>query len=135
MLQLAESIKSKLENEATPQLFSPEELAKYQEQTSTDNQLAELNKNIKNFDVNLHDLKEESRVIEGIHDVYGEMYDQLSLSEIFDARKKKAGEIYKEIVLARIAEPKSKLKTTEILQRSFGQRIDINAVILPPVKK
>lgn len=126
--QLAEVIKDQMKNEATPQLFSPEELAKHQEQISTDNQLAELNKNIKNFDVNLHDLKEESRVIEGIHDVYGEMYDQLSLSEIFDARKKKAGEIYKEIVLARIAEPKSKLKTTEILQRSFGQRIDINAV-------
>ena len=128
MLHLAESIKNKLENEATPQLFSPEELAKCKENTQKEDKLIELNNNIKNFDVNLKDLKEESRVIEGIHDVYGEMYEQLSISKIFNARQKKAEEIFKEIVLARIAAPKSKLKTTEMLQRSFGQRLDVNAV-------
>ncbi len=128
MMQLAENIKVKLENEATPQLFSPDELAKCQENTQKEDELVELNSDIKNFDVNLKDLKEESRVIEGIHDVYGEMFADLGLPGLFGTRKKKSEEIFREMVLARIAEPKSKLKTTEILQRSFGQRIDINAV-------
>jgi len=126
--QLAEVIKVQMENEAKPQLFSPDELAKCQENTWKEDKLVELNNDIKNFDVNLKDLKEESRVIEGIHDIYGEMFEQLGLPGLFGLRKMKSEKIFREMVLARIAEPKSKLKTTEILQRSFGQRLDINAV-------
>ena len=121
---LGKSIIEKMEQEAKPSLFSPEEIA----EMKAANKLADLNKDMKNFDVNLHNLKEEDRVVEGIHDVYGALFEQLQLGKLFDEKKKRSGEIFKEVVLARLADPRSKLKTTEILQRSFGVRLDVNAI-------
>ena len=126
--QLAETIKADLENKAQPSLFSPDELAKMKRESVEIKRLDELNKDEKNFDVNLKWLKSESQVIDGIHEVYGALYEQLGLNELFSTRKKRSGEIFKEIVLARLATAKSKLATTEMLQRSFGVRIDISAV-------
>ena len=122
--RLGESIIAKLENEARPSLFSPEEINKMK----TTTKLNELNSDLKNFDVNLHNLKEEARVVEGIHDVYGALFEQLQLGHLFDEKKKRSGDIFKQVVLARLADPRSKLKTTELLQRSFGVRLDVNAI-------
>lgn len=128
LLQLAETIKTKMENEAHPQLFSPDELDKMKQQSKENKKLEELNKDDKNFHVNLKGLKEESRVIDGIHEAYGSLYDQLDFGNLFGVRKKRSGEIFKETVLARLASAKSKLATTEMLQRSFGVRIDVDAI-------
>lgn len=126
--QLAETIKSDLENKAQPSLFAPEELDKMKQQSMEINKLKELNADLGNFDVNLTGIKEESRVIDGIHEAYGSLFGQLELDHIFGSRRKRSGEIFKEIVLARLASPKSKLATTEMLQRSFGVRLDVDAV-------
>ena len=128
LMQLAESIKAKMEQEGQLSLFSPEELAKLKRRSEADTRLDRLNADGKNFQVDIRELKEESRVIDGIHDVYGTMYEQLNLGSIFTARQNRSGEIFKEMVLARIASPGSKLATTALLQRSFGQSIDVNAV-------
>ena len=128
LLQLAETIKTKMENEAKPSLFSPDELDKLKKQSREIKKLDELNKDDKNFYVDLKGIKEESRVIDGIHEAYGKLYNQLELDNLFGVRKKRSGEIFKETVLARLAAPKSKSATAEMLQRNFGVRIDVDAI-------
>jgi transposase len=129
LLELAKTIKEKMEKEqAQPQLFSPEELDKMKEQSRENKKLEDLNQDDRNFYVDLKRLKEESRVIDGIHEAYGELYKQLELDNLFGVRKKRSGEIFKEVVLARLAAPKSKSAIAEILQRSFGVRLDVNAI-------
>lgn len=128
LMQLAESIKAKMEQEGQLPLFSPEELASLKRKNQADKKVEALNADDKNFQVDIRELKEESRVIDGIHDVYGNMYEQLGLGRIFTARQKRSGQIFKEMVMARIASPRSKLATTAFLQRAFGQSIDVNAI-------
>ena len=128
LLELAEIIKAKMENEAKPSLFSPEELDKIKKQSKEIKKIEELNKDKKNFHVDLQGIKEESRVIDGIHEAYGSLYEQLGLNNLFGVRKKRSGEIFKETVLARLAAPKSKSATAEILQRNFGVRINVDAI-------
>lgn len=128
ILQLAETIKTKIENEAHPSLFSPDEMANLQKKSDEDSIVEGLNKEGQNFKVDLRDLEEEDRVIEGIHDVYGTLFEQLGLDLLFKEREGRSGDIFKEMVLTRIASPKSKLATTELLQRSFGTRLDVNAI-------
>ena len=128
LIVLAETIKLKMEQEAKPSLFPPEELEKLKKSAQTEEILITLNKDVKNFDVNLKDLEEESRVIEGIHCVYGKLFDQLGLGTIFSARQKNSREIFKEMTLARLASPRSKLASAELLQREFGKRLNVNAI-------
>lgn len=126
--QLATSIKEKMEQEAKPQLFSPDDLAKIKKQSEKSKDLSALNADDSNFTVKLKDLQEEARVIDGIHDVYGALYNQLGFDNLFGVRKKRSGEIFREMVLARLASAKSKLATTAMLQRSFGVQLSVEAV-------
>ena len=73
LLELAETIKAKMENKAKPSLFFPEELDKIKKQSKEIKKLEELNKDKKNFHVDLQGIKEESRVIDGIHEAYCEL--------------------------------------------------------------
>ena len=86
--QLAQSIKQKMENEAKPSLFSPDELEKAKKQSESDKRLEDLNDNDDNFKVDLKGLQEECRVIDGIHETYGELYEQLEIGKVFTVRKK-----------------------------------------------
>lgn len=128
MKQLAESLIVKIRNEAKPPLFSPEELAEKRSESEADENIIALNKDGNAFKVDLRDLKEESRTVEGIHEVYGTLFDQMGLGSTFEVRTERSGEIFKEMVLARIASPRSKKGTTEFMERHFGQRMDVNAV-------
>jgi len=82
------------------------------------------------FNVNLLDIKEERRVIKGIHDVYGKLYDELGFNGIITnpARNKRSQEALKEIVLARIANPDSKRASVQSLEESFAVHLDLNLV-------
>jgi transposase len=126
--QLAETLMVKIKNEAKPPLFSPDELAQATAKSEKEDSLVALNQNGKAFQVDLRDLKEESRSVEGIHEVYGALYEQLGLGCAFGDRTRRSGEIFKEMVLARVASPRSKKGTTDYLERQFGQRLDVNAV-------
>ena len=57
------------------------------------------------IDVDLTQLKETSRIVEGFHDTFGTLFDQLQLNRILP---KKQTEVLKDLVLARIADPGSK---------------------------
>jgi len=82
------------------------------------------------FNVNLLDIKEERRIIKGIHDVYGKLYDELGFKSIIGnpARNKRSQEALKEIVLARVANPDSKRGSVHNLETNFAVNLDLNLV-------
>jgi transposase len=86
-------------------------------------------KNLKDIlppeDVRLNDIIEESRIVEGIHDVAGVIFDELYGSLFFG---KKPWEILKDIVLLRLESPASKHRTQKNLKKRFGKSHDLDAI-------
>lgn len=121
--QLAESIRIKLEAGDQQLIFSPEELAKEKNKKGKE-------PNEDDYKVNLKHLKEEQRVVSGIHDVYGSFFDQLGFKSVFKnpARQKATVNIFKDIVLARIANPVSKMASVALLEEEFGIRLNLDRV-------
>ena len=76
---LGESIKRKLELENTLPLFTPEEIDK--EIDKAKKRAEKESYSDKDYIVNIKDLIEEDRVITGIHDVYGKLFDELNIKE------------------------------------------------------
>ena len=123
---LAESIKIKLEADNQQLLFSPEELAQ-KNKTAKDKKAQESEEDYK---VNLKDLVEEQRVISGIHDVYGKLFDDMQCASVIlnPARNRSAAAIFRDIVLSRIANPKSKRATVDLLEENFGVSLNLDKV-------
>lgn len=125
---LAESIKSKLEQENQRVLFSPEELSKvkgFVRQSQVEGE-----KDIKAYHVNLKDILEEDRVISGIHDIYGLLFEEMGYDKVLSGGSRQSGlvKIFKDIVLARVANPRSKLATVEMLEEDFGITVPLHKV-------
>ena len=146
---LATSIQIALENENDVSLFNPEDLTKdilvpkkdKENSSTTDDGYSD-----EDYNVDIRSLNEESRIITGIHDIYGNLFDELNLASIFDTSKdeksdtkstKKAKtpialakvvDTFKNIVLARIAQPDSKSASVEILANNFGVTLDLSKV-------
>lgn len=125
---LASAIKTKLELENTLPLYTPEEIEKQIEKSKEN-----IKRDIYSHDdyvVNIKDLVEEDRVITGIHDIYGKMFDELDLKNIFvnPARNKSSVEYFRNIVLARIAKPDSKSRSVHMLEENFGVSLDLDSV-------
>lgn len=123
---LAESIRLKLQDEGQELLFGPEELENL-------NAKQKHKKNVESdedYKVNLKDLKEEQRVVCGIHDVYGGLFDELGYSNVIKnpARQKACVKMFRDIVLGRIANPQSKRSTVEMLEEDFGITLDLDRV-------
>jgi transposase len=142
---LANSIKSKLELDAQLPLYTPEEiekLEKYNRKTSRSKKsdedeasptIKELDSDIPNreeYAVNLLDILEEDRVIKGIHDIYGKLYDELGFNRVIanPARNVASNRALREIVLARVANPDSKRGSVLNLEENFGVNLDLKQV-------
>lgn len=120
LLELAHYEKALLEATHQPQLFSPEQVAA---------QIAELpDKKAVPDSVRLSDLREQSRTIVGIHQVYGEIFEQLKLPSVFGARTASWRNVFKDIVLARIANPDSKRASVRMLEQDFGLSHSVDSV-------
>ena len=137
---LANSIKIKLELSEQLPLYTQkeiEQLEKYNK-TSADNKEGlkkdindqENNINREDYDVNLLDMIEEDRVIKGVHDIYGKLYDELGFNNVLynPARNVASNNVLKEIVLARVANPDSKRGSVFNLEENFGIKLDLKAV-------
>jgi transposase len=140
---LANSIKIKLELDEQLPLYSAEEIKKLEKysnkkkesKTSNSSTLPENHKgmpspNRDDYNINLLDVIEEDRVIKGIHDVYGKMYDELGFDRILanPARNVASNKTLKEIVLSRVANPDSKRGSVLDLEENFGVNLNLNAV-------
>lgn len=123
--QLAESIKLKLEDTGQLHLFSPEELDKIK--TKPVEQEAG---NDDDYNVDIRNLTEEQRLIRGIHDVYGALFDDLGYNKVLKnpARNKSSVEIFRNIALARIANPLSKMGSVDMLEEDFGISLNLDRV-------
>jgi transposase len=119
--KLAFTIKVRLEEERARNLplFSPDDLRRSPTEESD-----------KALPVNLRNLREESRVIEGIGDVFCPLFDELGFSRIFDnsvmGRSRTA--MLTALVLARLANPSSKLRTAALLESDFGIKLPIDRI-------
>lgn len=124
---LAKSIQINLENNSDESLFKPEELVK---DLSLEEEIDTSIYSDEDYNVDIRSLEEENRVITGIHDIYGKLYDELKVSSIFanPVRNKSAVNVLKQIVLARIANPDSKRGSVNSLNSKFGSDIDLNKV-------
>lgn len=124
---LAESIKIKLESDGQELLFSPEDFARMKEQKKA---LLVSEDQKKDYEVNLKDLIEEQRVISGIHDIYGNLFEELGFRGIIRNpwRNRYTVELFKNIVLGRIANPCSKRATVGMLEEHYGVTLDLEAV-------
>lgn len=76
--------------------------------------------------VNLRDMVEEQRIVEGLHDVGGHVYQQLGYDKLL--RRKVDQELLRDIVLMRLAEPASKLKSQSILAQRFARTHNLDAI-------
>jgi len=113
-LELAEHIKSEMEVERVPSLFPVRTLA----------DMVIVSRNFSLTDerplpVNLRVLREESRIVTGIHDIYGSLYDSIGFGGVFKSCPVNCS-IMKDVVMARLAKPCSKRSTAELLERDFG---------------
>jgi transposase len=77
-------------------------------------------------EVSLTDVIEERRKIEGVHDVFGHVYEQLGYDSILD--KKNDKKILKDLVLSRFFEPASKHKTQKHLANHFEKDYDLDSI-------
>jgi transposase len=120
--EMAEYIKAEMEHERLPKLFPSKTLAEMVI-SSRQASLAE----DKPLPVNLSKLREESRIVSGIHDIYGSLYDKIGFSRIFKSCPVSKS-ILKDIAMARLAKPCSKRSSCELLERDFGISIPLEKV-------
>jgi transposase len=118
---LAESIKVKLEEGSQENIFKPETLIKLSQKPPP--------KNADNkFIVDLQDIIEEQRIIKGIHDVYGKLFDELGYDSLFSDKEKRRRGYLKNVVLARIANAKSKRASAKSLEEDFGVFLNLDSI-------
>lgn len=120
---LAESIKIGLEAGAQELIFKPEELARMGRD-------ARKIYPDEDYSLDLRDLIEEQRLIAGIHEAYGKLFDGLGYGKVIrrPSRNKMMANIFRDIVLARIANPLSKRASVDMLEENFGLTIDLDKV-------
>jgi transposase len=117
--KLAQKIIVEMKNQRSPVLpiFSPEDIYGSRPCAIDDK-------------VNIAGLREEQRIIEGIGDVFGKLYDDLGLKKALgDSRKDDSwNEILKACIIARIANPLSKYRTASMLEQDYGVRIALEKI-------
>jgi transposase len=116
--KLAESIIVEMENKRQPvlPLFAPEDIYGRKPATSTIED-----------EVKIKNLREEQRIIEGVGEVFGKLYDDLGMAQVLG--KAKANQpwnaILKACVIARLANPSSKRRTASLLEEDYGIKIPL----------
>ena len=95
------------------------ELALLKKQPMTD-RFTETNSLIK-----LSDLKEVNRSHVGIKDIFGKLFNELGFHTILT---EKDSDNLKLLIAARITEPSSKLRASEILQKKFGLDLSVDSI-------
>lgn len=126
--KVAEFIRAQIEEDRQPRLISPEEVARIRLQGSTKQKKEEAND--ASLMVDLKELREESRYVVGIHDVYGQMFEELKFASVIEhpSHHQAVVHILKNLVMARIANPSSKRDAVVRLEEDFGISLSLDAV-------
>lgn len=132
---LANSLKAQLEAKNQLPLYSPQEIETMALRTQekmdkevSQSKVSEINR--EDYAINLLDILEEDRVITGIHDIYGKLYDEINFKGVLPnhSRHMAASKALKEIVLARVANPDSKSASVDMLSSKFGVNLNLKTV-------
>lgn len=75
--------------------------------------------------VPLGDLLEVARVTEGFHAAIGPCFDKLGLASVLTKTRYQQ---LRDLVIARVAEPSSKLRTSRLLQSSFQKELSVDQI-------
>ena len=70
-------------------------------------------------EVKLSEVFEQNRIIDGVDDIAAQVYNDLGFNELIES--KRYSEILKNVVLARLVEPYSKLKLCRFMLNDFGK--------------
>ena len=120
--QLAEYIKAEMENGKQATLFGTDTLAAMVQRSRR-----EALNGTGPLPVNLRDIREKHRLVSGIHEIYGSLYDSVGFGTIMRGCPVSAG-VMKDIVIGRIARPVSKKATAEFLETDFGIEIPLEKI-------
>jgi len=120
--KLANSIIVEMENEKQPVLpiIKPEDIYSVNPKNRKETEAT----------VKIKNIKEEQRIVDGIGEVFGELYTQLDFDDVIsDTKKDKEwNEILKTIVISRLANPESKLRTSALLEKDYGIRLPVEKI-------
>jgi transposase len=119
--RLAQTIIVEMENQRRPLLpiFEPEEFfAPKPEPLESEDQ------------VRIKNLREEQRLVEGPAEVFGKLYDDLGLGSALGAAKadRTWNDALKTLVVARLANPQSKLRTAALLEEDYAIRLPVEKI-------
>lgn len=120
---LAEYIKTKIENEREPSLFRSEDLAEMA--IKSRDKKEEVPDNVK-----LKEVEAVQDVITGIHDIYGQVYKEIGFEQAISrpaSHENALNKLY-HIVMGRIADPSSKKATVRKLESNFGVSFSLDSV-------
>lgn len=78
--------------------------------------------------VNIKNLREESRVITGIHEIYGRIYDEIGFNKLFSNRQQGSQRKLFHTVMARISDPLSKRASVEKLAIDYGVNMKLQSI-------
>ena len=122
---LAEVVKAKIEAQHQFSLFPPETVAKQMIEAKA----AKVQASQAALNVDLMQMVEEQRVVLGIHEVYGEVYRQLSFDTLLSQKQYRTSlEALFHCVMARIANPESKRGSVRLLDQDFGVCLPLEKV-------
>lgn len=127
--KLAEVLLKKLEKEKTgPTLFDLSELAEKQPVATTEEQTLPTPQQKTEPTVSLvaiESMREERRVVDGFHEIFGTLFNQLGFNSILKGKHK---DVLRDVILARIAHPASKAATQQILAADFGREVELDRI-------
>jgi len=121
-MEIAEHIKAEMEIEREPKLFPAQTLAEMVI-SSRKRSLEEED----DLPVRMKKMREESRIVTGIHEIYGSLYDEIGFSRVLQTCPVSAS-VMKDIVMARLARPCSKRSSAELLERDFGITLPLEKI-------
>lgn len=77
-------------------------------------------------DVKLSEIVEIERIVEGVHEVGGHVYDQMQFNQVLN--RKRDSEMLRDLVLARMVKPDSKRGLQHSLNDQFNKNHDLDAI-------
>ena len=82
------------------------------------------------LDVNLKNIVEEKRIVTGIHQVFGKIFDSVGFQDVLKnpSNKKASVKLLKNVVIGRIAEPASKRQTARMLSEEYGVNTQLTSI-------
>lgn len=123
--ELGEYLKARIAEDRQPGLFPPEQVA---EQVIEAGRASARAPDPAPLPVDLKALREERRIVTGIHEAYGVVYRELGFDLLLSSRHRASVPALHHTVMARIANPDSKRATVRRLGRDFGVSLALEKV-------